>query len=51
MPMFRVGNNRPLYNKNLSHSKSVSTILQIAQDSKLGGHFKVANTMSRLMNF
>jgi len=52
LPMFKMKDGKLLYNGKLCvPRKSVSTILQIAHDSRVGGHFKFAKTMSRLTNF
>ncbi len=52
LPYFKVDGKRLFYNGKLCvPRKSVSTIMQIAHDSKVGGHFKFAKTMSRLSNF
>lgn len=52
LPMFRMEDGKLLYNGMLCvPRKSVSTILQIAHDARVGGHFKYAKTMSRLTNF
>jgi len=52
LPSFEKNGSKLLYNgKVCVPRKSISTILNIAHDSKLGGHFKFAKTMSRLSNF
>ena len=52
LPMFTMEGVKLLYNgKVCVPRKSVSTILHIAHDSRVGGHFKFAKTMSRLSNF
>ena len=52
LPYFKLDGKRLFYNgKFCVPRKSVSTIMQIAHDSKVGGHFKFAKTMSRLSNF
>jgi len=52
LPMFKMNGVKLLYNGKLCvPRKSVASVLQIAHDSRLGGHFKFAKTMSRLSNF
>lgn len=52
LPMFKLEDDKLLCNGKLCvPRKSVSTILQMAHDSRVGGHFKFAKTMSRLINF
>jgi len=52
LPYFELKDRKLFYNGKLCvPRKSVSTILQIAHDSRVGGHFKFAKTMSRLSNF
>lgn len=52
LPSFKFAD-RELLNLNETRlpRKCVSTLLVIAHDSKLGGHFKTAKTLSRLSNF
>ena len=52
LPMFTYDGKRLKYQGKICvPRKNVSGILDIAHDSKLGGHFKFAKTMSRLSNF
>ena len=52
VPLFKLENKKLFYmNKVCVPRKCVSTLLQIAHDSQLGGHFKFAKTLSRLSNF
>ena len=52
LPLFKYDKKRLLYqNKVCVPRKCVSTILGIAHDSQLRGHFKFAKTLSRLSNF
>lgn len=52
LPSFKFVGKRLLYmNKVCVPRKCVSTILDIAHDSRISGHFKFAKTMSRLSNF
>ena len=52
LPMFRKEGSRLFYNGKLCvPRRSVSTILQLAHDSKIGGHFKFLKTLSRLTKF
>ena len=51
-PLFRRDGKKLLYmNKICVPRKSVSTVLGIAHDSRVAGHFKFAKTMSMLSNF
>jgi len=52
LPMFEYKDKRLTYNGKICvPRKCVSTILGIAHDSQLGGHFKLTKTLSRLTNF
>ena len=52
IPLFKFEGKKLLYmNKVCVPRKCVSTVLGIAHDSRLAGHFKFAKTMSRLSNF
>ena len=47
--MFKKDGERLYYNgKNFISRKSVSDVLQLAHDSKISGHFKIAKTLWRL---
>ena len=50
--MFKMDNERLYYNGNLcAPRKSLSDVLQLADDSKISGHFKFAKTLSKLSDF
>jgi len=52
LPMFRLDGKRLLYNgKVCVPRRCVATVLGIAHDARVGGHFKFAKTLSRLANF
>lgn len=52
VPVFRIENKRLLYNEKLwVPRQSLFAILDIAYDSRVAGHFKFTNTMSRLSNY
>ena len=52
LPMFRKDGQRLLYNgKVCVPRRCVSTILGIAHNARVGGHFKFTKTLSRLSNF
>ena len=52
VPMFTMEGKKLLYRKKLCvPRKSISTVMHMAHDSKISGHFKFAKTMARLDNF
>ena len=52
LPMLKNDGERLYYNVKLCiPCKSVSDVLQLAHDSKISGHFKFAETLSRLSKF
>lgn len=52
IPQFSIKDTRLLYKRKIcAQQKAVSSILQDAHDSKIGGQFRSARTMSRLSNF
>ena len=52
VPMFTMEGKKLLYRKKLCvPRKSISTVMHMAHDSKISGHFKTAKTMARLDNF